>query len=27
VKDADDAKLVQVNTLKAHGVGVNESGL
>jgi phosphomethylpyrimidine synthase len=27
VKDADDAKLVQVKTLKAHGVGVNESGL
>ena len=23
----DDAKLVQVNTLKAHGVAVNESGL
>jgi len=27
VKDAATAKLVQVNTLKAHGVAVNESGL
>ena len=27
VKDAEQAKLVQVNTLKAHGVTVNESGL
>ncbi len=27
VKDADEAKLVQVDTLKAHGVVVNESGL
>src|SRR6476661_1470313 len=27
VKDAEEAKLVQVNTLKAHGVVVNESGL
>jgi phosphomethylpyrimidine synthase len=27
VKDENDAKLVQVNTLKAHGVAVNESGL
>jgi phosphomethylpyrimidine synthase len=27
VKDAEEAKLVQVNTLKAHGVAVNESGL
>ena len=27
VKDADEAKLVQINTLKAHGVAVNESGL
>jgi phosphomethylpyrimidine synthase len=27
VQDADDAKLVQLNTLKAHGVAVNESGL
>ena len=27
VKDATEAKLVQVNTLKAHGVAVNESGL
>jgi phosphomethylpyrimidine synthase len=27
VKDADDAKLVQLNTLKAHGVAVNETGL
>ena len=27
VKDADEAKLVQVNTLKAHGVTVNESAL
>ncbi|MGH7213948.1 MAG: phosphomethylpyrimidine synthase ThiC [Tepidisphaeraceae bacterium] len=27
VKDADAAKLVQINTLKAHGVAVNESGL
>jgi phosphomethylpyrimidine synthase len=26
VKDADQAKLVQVNTLKAHGVAVNETG-
>ncbi len=27
VANADDAKLVQINTLKAHGVAVNESGL
>ena len=27
VQDAEAAKLVQVNTLKAHGVAVNESGL
>jgi hypothetical protein len=27
VKDAATAKLVQVNTLKAHGVVINESGL
>jgi phosphomethylpyrimidine synthase len=27
VNDADEAKLVQLNTLKAHGVVVNESGL
>jgi phosphomethylpyrimidine synthase len=27
VHDADEAKLVQVNTLKAHGVTVNEVGL
>jgi hypothetical protein len=27
VANSDDAKLVQVNTLKAHGVTVNESGL
>jgi phosphomethylpyrimidine synthase len=27
VKDAEAAKLVQVSTLKAHGVAVNESGL
>src|SRR4051812_5742453 len=27
VKDENEAKLVQVNTLKAHGVTVNESGL
>jgi phosphomethylpyrimidine synthase len=27
VKDSDRAKLVQLNTLKAHGVSVNESGL
>ena len=27
VKDADEAKLVQVNTLKLHGVAVNEKGL
>ncbi len=27
VEDADEAKLVQVNTLKAHGVVVNEVGL
>jgi hypothetical protein len=26
VKDEQQAKLVQVNTLKAHGVTVNESG-
>ncbi|HEV2292953.1 MAG TPA: phosphomethylpyrimidine synthase [Tepidisphaeraceae bacterium] len=26
VEDAEQAKLVQVNTLKAHGVAVNESG-
>jgi len=27
VKDEDEAKLVQINTLKAHGVALNESGL
>jgi phosphomethylpyrimidine synthase len=27
VNDAAEAKLVQVNTLKAHGVAVNEAGL
>ena len=27
VKDEKDAKLVQINTLKAHGVTVNETGL
>jgi phosphomethylpyrimidine synthase len=27
VKDAEQAKLVQINTLKAHGVAVNEAGL
>jgi phosphomethylpyrimidine synthase len=27
VEDADEAKLVQLNTLKAHGVVVNEGGL
>ncbi len=27
VMDAEEAKLVQVNTLKAHGVTVNESGM
>src|SRR5437764_8872930 len=27
VQDAEEAKLVQVNTLKAHGVAVNENGL
>jgi hypothetical protein len=27
VTDKDAAKLVQINTLKAHGVVVNESGL
>ena len=27
VEDAAEAKLVQVNTLKAHGVAVNETGL
>ncbi len=27
VKDEQQAKLVQINTLKAHGVAVNESGL
>jgi phosphomethylpyrimidine synthase len=27
VADDEKAKLVQVNTLKAHGVAVNESGL
>ena len=27
VKDETEAKLVQVNTLKAHGVAVNETGL
>ena len=27
VQDADEAKLVQLNTLKAHGVTVNETGL
>jgi phosphomethylpyrimidine synthase len=27
VKDEEEAKIVQLNTLKAHGVAVNESGL
>jgi phosphomethylpyrimidine synthase len=27
VTDAEQAKLVQINTLKAHGVAVNEAGL
>ena len=27
VKDEREAKVVQINTLKAHGVAVNESGL
>jgi phosphomethylpyrimidine synthase len=27
VIDAEEARLVQVNTLKAHGVAVNEGGL
>jgi hypothetical protein len=27
VKDAETAKVVQINTLKAHGVTVNEGGL
>ena len=27
VKDEEEAKLVQINTLKAHGVTVNEAGL
>jgi phosphomethylpyrimidine synthase len=27
VKDAETAKVVQINTLKAHGVAVNEAGL
>jgi phosphomethylpyrimidine synthase len=27
VKDTEEAKLVQVNTLKAHGVTVNDTGL
>ena len=27
VENPDDAKVVQLNTLKAHGVTVNESGL
>ena len=27
VENPDDAKLVQINTLKAHGVAVNESEL
>jgi phosphomethylpyrimidine synthase len=27
VKDSEAAQLVQINTLKAHGVAVNESGL
>ena len=27
VKDENEAKVVQLNTLKAHGVTVNESGL
>ena len=27
VQDEKEAKLVQINTLKAHGVVVNESGL
>jgi phosphomethylpyrimidine synthase len=27
VEDAQAAKVVQINTLKAHGVAVNESGL
>ena len=27
VGDSEQAKLVQVNTLRAHGVAVNETGL
>jgi phosphomethylpyrimidine synthase len=27
VKDAGEAKVIQINTLKAHGVRVNEAGL
>ena len=27
VRDSEAAKVVQINTLKAHGVAVNESGL
>jgi phosphomethylpyrimidine synthase len=27
VRDESEAKLVQINTLKAHGLAVNESGL
>ena len=27
VEDPEEAKLVQLNTLKAHGIAVNESGL
>ena len=27
VKDVEQAKVVQLNTLRAHGVSVNESGL
>jgi hypothetical protein len=27
VEDAEQAKLVQINTLKAHGVAVNETGM
>ena len=27
VEDASEAKLVQISTLKAHGVAVNDSGL
>ena len=27
VKDEHEARVVQINTLKAHGVAVNDSGL